>query len=127
MKVKPDKFTRDLVKKAFPDYNGRKYRVKVFEGPKEIRSYWSEGSRDFYAFINMETKEAGEIHSNHPVYEPNQPNTLKELPINVALICHTIFCGKDIGVTIYVRPENMPLLLGKGIEQLAQNMLEKIV
>lgn len=91
-----------IVKATFPDYKGRKVFVQPGDTcPKDLRSYWDEGSRSYYAFYNLDTKEVLHVHSNHPMFEPNQPSRLRELPDHVVLVSHTISCGRDCGVTLY--------------------------
>jgi hypothetical protein len=36
------------------------------------------------------------------------------MPPNVIVVEHSIFCGKDVGITIYVRPANLAKLLPEG-------------
>jgi hypothetical protein len=33
-----------------------------------------------------------------------------------AIVCHKVFCGKDMGLTIYVHPSNLAKLLPKPVE-----------
>ena len=104
-----------LGKAAFPGYNGRSIRLSSAI-PSRLDSYWDGGSRAYYSFVNLATMQAVTIPSNHPMYEPNNPRILKELPEGIALIKHTIFCGKDTGLIIYLRPENLTPLLPRAEE-----------
>lgn len=97
---------RKLAAIAFPSYTGRKFRVTPFSGPMRLDSNWSGGSRDWFVFINLVTGQT------MPVPENGTPFTdtigrLTALPENVVLIEHTISCGKDMGITVHVAPENM--------------------
>lgn len=96
------KAVQGIVKACFPQYNGRKvFVLPAKEAPNELRSYWDGGSRDYYAFYNLDTKQVLPVHSNHPIFEPGQPSVLRELPAHIVLAEHTIFCGKDVGVRLY--------------------------
>src|ERR1700761_3671700 len=98
MKISKTKEVKELLVKTFPEYRGRKFYLNAFSGPKELRSFWDEGSRTYYKFINLSTFQVHEVHSNHPFFEANQPSTLKELPVGVALVSYSIFMGKETGV-----------------------------
>ena len=43
VKIKPDAFIKHLVSRAYPSYNGRKYRLQVSESSIDCASYWDEG------------------------------------------------------------------------------------
>lgn len=92
---------RRAIHACFPAWKGKKIHVKIDTYPHKLSSYWDGGSRDYYAFYNTLTKEVLSVHSNHPMFEHEQPDTLRELPPHVLLLEHSIFCGKDAGITIY--------------------------
>ena len=96
------KAVKHIIAACFPNYTGRKISVQpATKAPKELRSYWDGGSKDNYAFYNLDTKEVLTVHSNHPFFERNQPSQLRELPAHIVLAEHSIFCGKDCGITLY--------------------------
>ena len=96
------KSVKPIITATFPNYAGRKVFLRpAQQAPKELRSYWDGGSKDSYAFFNLDTKEVLAVHSNHPFFEANQPSKLRELPAHIVLVEHSIFCGKDCGVTLY--------------------------
>jgi len=91
-------------------YSGYRVRLST-EVPKELRSYWSGGSRDFFLLYGLETGKVFQLPSNHPFFEPSAPSSLRELKQGVALIKRTYFQGKDLGITIYARAEDLAPLL----------------
>ena len=96
------KSVKHIIGATFPDYKGRKFFLQPStQAPKELRSYWDEGSRSFYAFYNLDTKEVLQVHSNHPWFEKDQPSTLRELPVHIVLVSYVISCGRECGVTLY--------------------------
>jgi len=100
--AKGQKAVKSIIQACYPAYKGRKVRLEpAARAPKELRSYWDEGSRDYFCFYNLDTKEVLPVHSNHPWFEPNQPSRLAGLPAHIVLVEHSIFCGKDIGITLY--------------------------
>lgn len=43
----------------------------------------------------------------------SEPFRVKDLPLNNIIVEHCIFCGKDLGIIIYVNPNNLTKLLPK--------------
>ena len=104
MRIKPTKEIKEVVKKCFPEYRGRKYRMENYI-PKELNSYWDGGTKDSYCFYHLGTKEVVLVGTNHPCFELDKPNQVDPttFPPDVIIVKHTIFCGKDIGITIYFK------------------------
>ena len=111
-RINPDEFIRSLVSRAYPSYRGRKYRLRVSDAPINCASYWDGGSRDYFCFANLAT---GEVSSQVPAQsafdKPISGAQDVRLPSGFVCIEHSIFCGKDIGITIHVLPENAARLL----------------
>ena len=101
---------QEIAKAAFPDYNGKKFGVAAFEGPMNLASNWSEGSRTFYAVINLATKRAAEVPQSGTMFD-KETYRMTTLPPNMAVVAHSIFSGKDHGITIYVNPESLTKML----------------
>lgn len=95
---------KKVIKATFPNYRGRKVFFSTDIPNYELRSYWDGGSRDYYVFFQPATGKTWNLGSNHPFFEANKPAPLAEaMPENVCLVRHTIFCGKDCGITIYAK------------------------
>lgn len=86
-----DPSVRAVVRAAFPHYRGRRIELVTGGYPPSLDSYWDGGSKDFYVFVDL------------PGYEAGRRRHLETLPTDVALVRHSIVCGKDAGVTIYIR------------------------
>jgi hypothetical protein len=110
--IKPDGMVLRIVRAAFPEYKGRKFYLSP-DVPARIESYWDEGSRSYYAFYELATGKLLEVESNHPWYERGRPRDLPEagLPPGVVLVERWISRGKDVGITIYARQEDLVPLL----------------
>ena len=100
---------KQTIQDCFPAYKGRKVRVSNYI-PTSLDSWWDGGSRDYYVFYQPSTRKTFSVHSNHPFFESTQPRNLNELPEDVLLVRHSIFCGKDIGITIHIKPDQTKLL-----------------
>jgi len=110
-----NKEVKQIAAVAFPEYKGRKFRVDV-KIPTSLESYWGEGSRNYFVFVELDTKKTFLVHSNHPAFEANQPSKLnpQHLPSNVVVVEHSIFCGKDSGITIHCKPEQLSMFASNG-------------
>ncbi len=119
-----------LVKAALPSYIKHNAFLSVFsaEHGLNINSYWDGGSRDTFVALDLTTMRTKALPtSSHPYFDvaakgiegdnnmvavDSRGNiTLKQLPVNVAIIKAGTFCGKQATAHIYLNPENMPNLL----------------
>jgi hypothetical protein len=110
---------------AYPNYKGRKLSIKVANNPLDVRSYWSEGSRDHFVFLRLDNLKTYEIPSQS-MYDTQMKN-VDNVQLVPGMICveHSYFCGKDMGITIHVHPDNAPNLLPNNNTELTRD--EKIV
>ena len=107
---KPDETIRNIVNTTFPSYKGRTYTLST-NVPSQLNSYWDGGSKDSYIFYELSTGKTFHVATNHPFFERENPRDLKALPPGVILVCHSIFCGKDMGITIYADEMSLAPLL----------------
>ena len=112
MKIEIEKISKSipvikqLIADCYPNYKGRTISLST-SVPRRIDSYWDGGSRRYYVFYHVASRKIINVHSNHPAFEPNQPREFDKLPPGVVLVRHYIFCGKDVGITIFVEPEEI--------------------
>lgn len=112
-----------IVEIAYPGYKGRKIRIAPFS-KMSINSYWSGGSRDYFVFVNLLTKQVFETPQNGTMFDSHSLEC-NHLPENIALIEHSIFCGKDCGITIYFPPTQFNALLPSSPQEISEE--EKLV
>jgi len=110
-----DQIVQKIAKVAFPDYNGRKFKVVVTTQPVNTKynAFWSGGSRTYYNFVRLDNMKAyGELPAQHPIFDKPIENA-ESINLVPGLMCveHHHFCGKDMGITIKVHPDNAPKLL----------------
>ena len=101
---------KQIAQAAFPDYKGRSFSVLPFRGGMDLSSYWSGGSRDYYNVINLTTLRSAEIPQGGSGHG-DAPYRISTLPDNMAVVKRTYFQGKDLGITIFVNPENLSKML----------------
>ena len=120
---KPDEIIKKITRATFPKYNGKKFKLST-SIPSRLDSYWQGGSKDSYSFYELATEKEFSVASNHPFFEENNPRYLKELPRGIVIVKHSIFYGKDMGITIYANEEDLtPMLSPK--QEISEN--ERIV
>lgn len=96
---------------AFPDYTGRKFQVHVCESVN-IRSCWEGGSRDFFKFVRLHDMFCSAEMPQQSAYDaPIRGGDDVKLVPGLVCVEHSIFCGKDTGITIHVHAENAPKYL----------------
>lgn len=100
----------EVALRAFPDYHGRKFRVKPFSGPMTLISGWDGGSKDEYRVVPLVSSARGSVdvptNGTFPTQNGGRTCMLSDLPEGFALVRHTYFCGRDIGCTVFVNPAN---------------------
>lgn len=95
---------------AYPDYRGRKFSVTI-TNRVYMHDYWDEGSRTYLIAANLDTQEI--FSPSTKINNPFNPDAHKvlDIPENVCIIEHVIFCGKDLGLRFNINPVNAPLFL----------------
>ena len=114
-KIKADASIRAIVGATFPAYRGRKFAIEGDGRPVSVTSYWGGGSRDYFAAIDMRSLKGGgrprvmAVPQNGTPFDggPVAPDGVV-VPEGYAIVEHSIFCGKDVGITIHVNPADMP-------------------
>lgn len=119
-----DSEIQELARIAYPDYHGRHFRIEEFTGPMNLSSYWGDGSRNYYVIMNLVTKKAEPIPQGGSGHG-DTPYRMSSLPENIAVVEHTIYMGKDLGITFYVNKENLVKMLPDSGQELS--WAEKVV
>ena len=104
---------------AFPAYTGRKFKVTIVEKNHKfnLTSGWEDGSRDFYAVVRLSDMTSVEISQLSVVGNNfNRSGIDFLLPEGFAVVEHSIFLGKDAGITIFITEANAMALLPAPVE-----------
>jgi hypothetical protein len=104
----------DVPQQLRAHYSGRKFRAYIVESvtvPADSGT-WSGGSRSVYFGVRLDTGERVKLSDTFsaPWDEGRQDVTL-ELRPGVAVVEHSIFQGKDMGLEFYIHPESAAKLL----------------
>ena len=97
---------RDILKVTFPEYRGRKFKVEFAETITFYDTNWAGGTKNIYVAVATDGRTA---RLNVPAPWVNAVEGARmTMSLNVLIVKHTIFCGKDLGITIYAHPAHMP-------------------
>lgn len=113
-----------VIRRACSGYSGRKFQASIHASVTLSNGYWDGGSRSTYVAVNLETGETSGADPaiKNPFRCPQSPTV--ELQPGLAIVEHSIFCGKDSGITIHLHPSNVVQFL-PAPEELSRT--EKIV
>jgi hypothetical protein len=104
---------RRIVDATFPDYRGRKIKVRQWTGARQLDNYWSGGSRSYYVAIRVNDGAVSDFGTDNPFLASAHDKV--DLPEGVILVERSIFCGKESGLTIWTHAPAAPALLGDGL------------
>lgn len=106
---------RAIVRAAFPDYRGNRFKINVTDQPVNIASYWEGGSRDYYAIVRLDSLQVADV-PQQSAYDRPLPSQFKDMriPDGIAIVQHSIVRGQDRGITIHINPSNASKMLGSG-------------
>ena len=96
----------ELVKATYPDYTGCKFQIQT-AAKYHLSNYWDGGTKNFAKFAKYEN---GWKVLDAPETTKNPFNGIAhatmDIPKNGLVVEHSIFCGKDLGITVYLNPES---------------------
>ena len=118
--INANPMARETVKRfglrAYPGYKGRKFKLSVRDGGMNLSSYWDGGSRSYYQVIRLADNASMAVPQNGTPFDGRANAAIdsieEQLPRpGFAVVEHSIFCGKDYGITLYVHPDNLAKML----------------
>jgi len=105
IKVKKSQ-VKPILQATFPDYKGRTIKVEFANEVTFWDTNWGGGSRNSYAAVKSDGRTAN-LNVPAPWNNPVEGTTV-EVPRDALIVKHSIFCGKDLGITIYANPIHLP-------------------
>lgn len=97
---------RPVIEATFPDYKGRRFEIEFTPHITFRDTNWGGGTRNQYAAVSGDGQ-VKTFTAPAPWINPIEGKRV-ELPENVLIVCHTVFCGQDLGITIYANPCYLP-------------------
>ncbi|KKL66271.1 hypothetical protein LCGC14_2146660 [marine sediment metagenome] len=107
---KNDPQVSNLVRLCYPSYKGRR-TIKVDKRETyRLRDYWDGGSRYHAEFVHLPTNRLVQLEQlDYEHQKASNPFNLSigkiKLTPDIAVVENVIFCGKDLGVRVYVHPD----------------------
>jgi hypothetical protein len=106
-----DPLVKRIVMATFPSYRGRKISIVPQRYPLNCKSYWDGGSRDYFAFLRLDTFAVAPMPAQSAFDRDIRGAESVTLPAGVICVEHSIFCGRDVGIRIHCNPENLVSML----------------
>lgn len=94
-------------------YSGKQFKAIVTESmtiPADA-GLWSGGSRDTFRVVRLSDGATIEPVNHNAAPWGERSEKRIQLEPGIAVVEHSIFCGKDTGLTFYVHPANATALL----------------
>ena len=98
MKANPK--SREIAKRAFPDYKGRKFFEDWSGSVTFYDTNWGGGTRNYYTAIELMNGKATPGQDFAPWRNPVEGKTI-EIPSRVVVVKRCIFQGVECGLTVY--------------------------
>lgn len=110
-----------VIQATFPEYKGRKVALKAVEKVVVNGLNWDGGSRSCYVGCTLDGKRTGDASIGNAAAPWANPIEGKEVtvPAGYALVEHSYFCGKNMGLMVYLNPADMPRYLPESTEELS--------
>jgi hypothetical protein len=93
------------MKRAYPEYKGRKLYFRIEDGEIDCTSYWLEGSGEYYKFVRFDGKMFS-LPESHPFIQEHNENRKIKLCPGLDCITHSFVKGYDCGLTIRLCSKN---------------------
>lgn len=110
-----DPMVKRLLAVTFPQYRGRKVKARLWKGPMVLENYWSEGSRSYYRAVRIIDGAVADFGTDNPFFATAHEPV--DLPSGVILVERSIFMGREAGLTVWARANDIDAarLLGDGV------------
>jgi len=105
-------------------YTGKKFKAVVVTQvtiPSDA-GLWSGGTRNTFRFVQLATGDAIAASDNMSApWDSSRKDQHITLKPGFAVVEHSLFCGKDMGLTFYVHPDNAAALLPAPAPELSEH------
>ncbi len=90
-------------------YKGNKFLLVITSqvSVPSTANVWDSGSRDTYSGIELETGRLVVLGSQEAPWSNHRSDRTFTMIPGIVVIRHTVFQGKDLGITIYAHPDNV--------------------
>lgn len=109
-------------------YTGKMFKARICDTvtiPADA-GLWDGGSRDTYTVIRMaDGATIPAARHNAAPWDSNRQNRVVTLEPGICVVEHTMFCGKDMGLTFHIRADDVASMLPPPADELTRE--QKIV
>lgn len=102
----PTKEIKWLTDKAFPSRK-RKVRISVGERVSFYNTFWDGGSKNTYRAVKLEDGSVASLITGGSPWTAVAEGTTMDLEPGIAIVEETIFCGKNMCLTVHLHPSNV--------------------
>jgi len=92
---------------AFPEYNGRRFKLEISTNVMLANLHWDGGTKSVFRAVRLSDNAVAEVLTSSAPWNCKINGSYVELPEGTVIVEHAVFCGKDMGLRIYVNPNNM--------------------
>lgn len=104
--------------RAFPEYRGRSFSVAISGRVVLHDLNWGGGTKNIYKAVSLTQDGAvNGLPALSPWNNPAEGQAL-DIPVGWAVVEHTIFCGRDMGLTIHINTDDMARVLLNGLQEI---------
>lgn len=97
---------KDILRATFPDYRGRKFRIRFTERVWIHDLNASGGTINRYRALGV-NGDMRTVPAPAPWANPYEGKDVTLTP-DFVIVEHSMFCGSDLGITIYAHPNHTP-------------------
>jgi hypothetical protein len=99
-----------IMKRAFPSYTGKKFSIRTVSKTVNCASSWAGGSRSYFRLVALDAPTMSRVVPPQSMFD-SQIDGIDTVSIPIGIVKHTIFCGRDMGLSLLLAPENATSLL----------------
>ena len=108
---------KDVPPQLLSGYTGRKFKLEPCAAVALGSRYWGGGTRSTWRAVRLSDGAGIDIASidqsfaNPPQFGGIKSDPIVPIPQGIVFVEHSIFCGKDMGLTFYARQDDVAALL----------------
>ena len=101
-----------IMTRAFPSYAGKKFSIRTVSGTVNCASSWGGGSRSYFRLVALDSPTMSRVVPAQSMFDRQIDGIdTVSIPIGGGIVQHTIFCGRDMGLSLLLAPENATSML----------------
>lgn len=102
-----------IARATFPGYSGKAFKIVAAESVRLHDLNWRGGTRSEYVAATLDGQRLGDMSAYNaaaPWANAGEGQSVT-IPDGACVVEHSQFCGRDMGLTVYVRPDALAAYL----------------